>query len=243
MLSAMFKSLSPLSFFRLPLLAILLINTSILFAQRTSHWGFVVRGGTYALPVNHQLFSDFDMIENDISAGYYLGAGVFAQHELSRWLSVSTELNYGFASFKKGMNLVCPTCKFIPNGKDYQQQSVFAPLKVHVGKGKQSLLSGFVGGGPFFAFFTEQQSFTYPEFENFFSAYPVEYENYKHYDRDVRWQWILNAGFSFRLNKQTRIGLETLFNPKPQFVVEELEDQEYPVLIRSICLSIYHKVR
>jgi len=53
----------------------------------------------------------------------------------------------------------------------------------------------------------------------------------------------MNAGFSFRLNKQTRIGLETLFNPKPQYVIEQIEDQEYPVLIRSVCLSIYHKVR
>ncbi len=239
----MFKSLSCKCLYCPVLLIALLAANNSAFSQRAFHWGFVSRGGTYALPVNHRLFSDFDMIENDISAGYYLGAGVFARYDVNRWLGVSTEMNYGFASFKKGMNLVCPTCNFISNGKEYQQQSVFAPLKLHLGKGKQPLFSGFVGGGPFFAFFTEQQSLTYPEFERFFHTYPTVYDEYKHYDRDVRWQWILNAGFSFRLNKQTRVGLETLFNPKPQYVIEQIEDQEYPVLIRSICVSLYHCVR
>ncbi len=223
-------------------LALLLCVLSSLNAQEKFQWGLLVRGGNYALPVKKDPIN----YTAKIRPGYFVNTGVYARVAITEGFGFSTELAYGMAEFQKKYAssllidcIFCDLYRYAPNHL-YTQQSIMAPMKFHFGKGADARFSLFAGGGPFFAWFTEQQVVTEEDGMRFFTGERQLYEDYKKYGRDVRWQWFLNAGFSVRVGAKTRIGMEAFFNPKRQNK-DFFYDEEYPVLLRNISLSLYHK--
>jgi hypothetical protein len=224
--------------------ALVLCFFSTLNAQENLQWGFLLRGGTYTLPKKGNQI-DYSA---KIWPGYFVNTGVYARIKLAQGVSFSTELAYGMAEFKKkyapSLLIDCIFCDPYRYAPDYQytQQSFMAPMKFHFDKGADARFSFFAGGGPFFAWFTEQQIVTGENGARFYTGEYELYEDYKNYDRDVRWQWMVNAGFSVRVGKKTRIGFETFLNPRAQNK-EFFYDEEYPVLLRNLSLSLYHRAR
>jgi Outer membrane protein beta-barrel domain len=224
--------------------AFILCCFSVLNAQEKFQWGFLLRGGNYALPVETRPAE----YKAKIQPGYFVNTGVFAQINITQGMGFSTEFAYSMAKFQKKFSpslaidcIGCDIYRYAPNHR-YTQQSFMLPMKFHFNNRPTARFSFFAGGGPFFAWFTEQQIIMEEDGVRFFTGEYKLYEDYKNYGRDVRWQWFLNTGFSVRVCERTRIGVEAFFNPRSQSS-EFFYDEEYPVLLRNISLSLYHRAR
>ncbi len=191
---------------------------TLAFTQRKAEFGFVVKAGNYAFPFKKTTSESYLGTTTSsktitYNAGETYALGIWQSFRLGKHFRLSGELVYRYASFTSEEDFYQWTWEgsfqTISRLKT-QENSLALPLKLHFSFKKEGKASISLGGGfshIFAANVYVQASTQFFQFQQSTGAFTTRYSKPDAFNT----QYNLSAGFHYRLDAKTALGLEYTF--------------------------------